>query len=165
GFTSVIGMFTSRGSIRNAIGYELAAHLSRGPASNHGGEFPGCASGHNDVQRFRRTKFLIAAFAVNHDLAVHASELCSFAVIIIFVMAHRNPSVLKQEFPDLLLAEAIAMQGLHMLRAQHHYRLKQHAHAVSPHSGERAADCFKDGFAAVRVVLSHSTGWLGGKQR
>src|SRR5205823_11933008 len=97
---------TSPSGIWDWVRHHLAAQFTGGPASNHGRELPCCASCNNDMQRFRRAELLVTALTIDRDLAVHCPELRAFTGFIL-KMSYRDAGILKQEFPHLLLAEAV----------------------------------------------------------
>src|SRR5579872_2386018 len=80
GFTNVVGIRVSL----NRISHHLAAARAGRPATQHGREFARRSSGHDDFNRFGRAEFLIARFAVDRDLFVHAAlrdALARFAIV------------------------------------------------------------------------------------
>src|SRR5262249_33816089 len=101
GWTKVTGISFPPLFVRNRIRDHLAAG---GPASQHGRKFSRGASGHEDLERLGRTKFLIAALALNGDFAILGGQLRSFTVVLLCIIAKRDAGIFKKKLPHLLFA-------------------------------------------------------------
>ena len=92
-------------------------------------------------------------------------QLRAFRAPGILVTTQRNAGIFKQIFARLLLAEAVAGNGLDVLRAEHHDGLRHQAQAVAPDRGQRKGDGLQHHLAGGRGMLAHAARRLGGEQR
>src|SRR5215470_10043314 len=76
-----------------------------------------------------------------------------------------DSGIFEQELLDLLLGEAVTMQSLNVLRTEHNYSFKQHAHAIRPHGRQLPGDGFEHGFAALGIVFADAARWITGEER
>ena len=79
-------------------------------------------------------------------------------------MAQGNAGILEEKLADLLFAEAVTMDGLHVLRTQDHDGFMPSAHAITPHRGQSMANGAQDRLDILRGMLADAARRLGGKQ-
>jgi len=147
------------------IGHHLAAARPSGPTPQHSGELARRAASHDDFDRLRRAELLVTGLAIDRNLFVHVTLRHSLTRFSVPITTNWNAGVLKQELADILLVEAVAMDGVHVFRTEDHHGFRSHTATIAPDGRERVGDSLEHSLCSAGVMFADTVGCFGGEQR
>src|ERR1700682_252536 len=161
GSTKVKGIGISSHRIR----HHLAASRTRRPTPDHRRKLARRAARYHQMNRFRRSKLLVAGLAIDGHLLIQVNVLRTFAAVGLGIRSNGDAGILKQEVAHIALAPAVAMDGLHMLRTEHYQRFKAQAESITPAGGCCRRDSLQHRARRSPGMLADSMRRLAREQR